>query len=158
MTETSPAGAAAPTESRQRWMGLVARAEPATVASAWAGLAARLPEDFTTVRSAETGLVMVRGRAGGTGRPFNLGEMTVTRCTVQRPGGALGHGYVQGRNKRHAELAAKLDALLQDSAWHDVLLAQVIEPLAEAERERRATLARKAAATKVDFFTMVRGE
>ncbi len=29
------------------------------------------------------GMTLVRGRMGGTGSPFNLGEMTVTRCVVR---------------------------------------------------------------------------
>ena len=68
------------------------------------------------MRGPETGLVMVRGRAGGSGSPFNLGEMTVTRCTVQLGSGTAGHAYIAGRDERQAELAAVADALLQDPA------------------------------------------
>ena len=32
---------------------------------------------------------MVRGRVGGTGAPFNLGEMSVTRCSVRLADGSL---------------------------------------------------------------------
>ena len=100
---------------------------------------------------------MVRGRAGGTGNPFNLGEMTVTRCALRLPGGPVGQAYVQGRDTRHAELAARLDALLQtDEAPR--LLSQVIEPLQALEAARRRERSRKAASSKVEFFTMVRGE
>lgn len=144
------------TAARRRWMGVLARAEPARLERAWRehGGDARLEP----VRPAEIGLVMVRGRAGGTGERFNLGEMTVTRAAVRTPAGAIGHGYVKGRAKRHAELAASFDALLQDDARRGALLAAVVEPLAAAEAERRHALAAKAAATKVDFFTLVRGE
>ena len=46
-------------------------------------LALREPlPDYVALRAPETGLVMVRGRIGGTGAPFNVGEMTVTRCSV----------------------------------------------------------------------------
>jgi alpha-D-ribose 1-methylphosphonate 5-triphosphate synthase subunit PhnG len=144
------------TTARQRWMGVLARADTGRLEALWAehGGDARLEP----VRPAEIGLVMVRGRAGGTGERFNLGEMTVTRAAVRAPDGTVGHGYVKGRAKRHAELAACFDALLQDDARRAALLAAVIEPLAEAEAERRHALAAKAAATKVDFFTMVRGD
>ncbi len=137
-------------------MGVLARADTARLERLWAehGGVVRLEP----VRPAEIGLVMVRGRAGGTGERFNLGEMTVTRAAVRTPDGRVGHGYVKGRAKRHAELAAAFDALLQDEARRDALMAAVIEPLAEAEAERRHALAAKAAATKVDFFTLVRGE
>ena len=84
--------------------------------------------------------------------------MTVTRCTLRLPSGESGIGYVQGRSKRHAELAAIFDALLQDDARRLDLEEQVIRPLEEAQVRRRATRSRKANATKVDFFTLVRGE
>jgi alpha-D-ribose 1-methylphosphonate 5-triphosphate synthase subunit PhnG len=97
---------------------------------------------YTRLRGPEAGLVMVRGRTGGGGAPFNLGEMTV------------GHAYVAGRDDRQAELAAVVDALMQDPDRASGLDAAVIAPLAEAQRERRTTLAEKAAATKVQFFSM----
>ena len=101
---------------------------------------------------------MVQARMGGTGRPFNLGEMTITRCTVRTGQGRAGHAYVPGRRLRHAELAAVFDALLQDGSCRGTLLETLIRPLQEA---RGATsphcLGLKTAATKVDFFTMVRG-
>jgi alpha-D-ribose 1-methylphosphonate 5-triphosphate synthase subunit PhnG len=100
---------------------------------------------------------MVLGRQGGTGAPFNLGEMTVTRCSVRLPCGKDGHAYIQGRSKDHARRAAVLDALLQTDAI-DQVNAQVLAPLAEAESEKRTARASRAAATKVEFFTMVRGE
>ena len=106
------------------------------------------------LRGPETGLVMVRGRAGGDGAPFNLGEMTVTRCTVRVESGAIGHAHAAGRDHAQAEIAAVLDALLQDGAWRERLEALVIAPLEAAQAERRAETARRAAATKVEFFTM----
>jgi len=153
LDQSDDAGA---TAARRRWMGVLARADAARLERLWAehGGDARLEP----VRPPEIGLVMVRSRAGGTGERFNLGEMTVTRATMRTPDGRLGHGYVKGRAKRHAELAASFDALLQDDARREALIAKVIEPLAEAEAQRRHALAAKAAATKVDFFTMVRGD
>ena len=106
------------------------------------------------LRGPEAGLVMVRGRAGGGGAPFNLGEMTVTRCTVRTETGFVGHAYVAGRDERQAELAALADALLQDPAEQSRLLVQMIEPLAAAQQAARVTTAAKAAATRVQFFAM----
>ena len=100
---------------------------------------------------------MVRGRAGGTGAPFNLGEMSVTRCTIQLADGTVGHAWVQGRDKAHATRAAIVDALMQGETADEVR-GRVLVPLAEVAARRAATRRAKAAATKVEFFTMVRGE
>ena len=100
---------------------------------------------------------MVRGRAGGTGAPFNLGEMTVTRCSVKLVCGTVGHGFVQGRRKTCAEASALVDALMQTDRSENAAGA-VLAPLEAEETARREKRARKAAATKVEFFTMVRGE
>ena len=109
---------------------------------------------YRVLRGPEAGLVMVRGRTGGGGAPFNLGEMTVTRCTVRTEAGFVGHAYVAGRNERQAELAALADALLQDPLRQAALLEDVIEPLAAAQQARRDAVAAKAAATRVQFFAM----
>ena len=144
------------TAARQAWMGLLAKAAPADLESAWDALEPK--PAWRWLRKPETGLVMVRGRAGGSGQAFNLGEMTVTRCVLVTEEGVTGHAHVAGRNARHAELAAAFDALLQDETRRadldDSLLAPLTRKRSEAERRR----AEEAAATKVEFFTMVRGE
>jgi alpha-D-ribose 1-methylphosphonate 5-triphosphate synthase subunit PhnG len=140
------------TASRQHWMSVLARAPAKAIESALTQCGSR--PDWTRVRGPETGLVMVRGRAGGSGSPFNLGEMTVTRCTVRLSAGAVGHSYVAGRDQLQAELAAVADALLQDPDTNQILLDTLIRPLAEAQREQRLTRAEKAAATRVEFFSM----
>ena len=109
---------------------------------------------YTVLRGPEGGLVMVRGRIGGGGGPFNLGEMTVTRCTVCVDPGLIGHAYVAGREPRRAELAALVDALMQDPARAETLETFVILPLEQDQAERRAERAGKAAATRVQFFAM----
>jgi len=108
----------------------------------------------TRLRGPETGLVMLRGRAGGDGAAFNLSEMTVTRCSVSLPCGTVGHAYVAGRDHQQAELAALLDAALQDPALRPALMEAVIAPLAAAQADADEAEARKAAATRVQFFTM----
>jgi alpha-D-ribose 1-methylphosphonate 5-triphosphate synthase subunit PhnG len=142
-------------KARQTWLSVLAKSKRSAIEAALAGQA--LPE-VETLRPAEIGMVMVRGRAGGVGQRFNLGEMPVTRSSVRSAAGHVGHGYVQGRDKAHAELAARLDAALQDPVRRGALTASVIEPLAAALAEEKRVIEAKAAATKVDFFTMVRGE
>lgn len=142
--------------SRADWIGVLSRALPADLERMAAPLVADVA--YELLRPAETGLAMVRGRAGGTGSVFNLGEMTLTRCSVRLDHGVVGHGFAQGRSRRQAEYAAVLDALLQDESIRDRLAGQVIAPLQALEAERRELRSRKAAATKVEFFTMVRGE
>ena len=101
---------------------------------------------------------MVRGRMGGSGAPFNTGEATVTRCSVENSDGNIGHGYVLGRDHIHAKIAAEIDAALQDHSAKTELLKTVIEPLQKIRDENLKESRMKTAATKVDFFTVVRGE
>ena len=155
-TSPTPETPAPDDQPRRAALGLLARSEPARLAAL---LAAHLPEPpaVTLLRPAEIGAVMVRGRQGGHGVPFNLGEMTVTRCSLRLGCGAVGHGYAQGRDKAHAQRIALIDAMLQ-TPQGEALRAAVLTPLAAAEAERRAAAAARAAATKVEFFTLVRGE
>ncbi len=137
-------------------MGVLARAEPTALDQLW--LEHGGDATFTPARATQTGLVMVRGRAGGTGQRFNVGEMTVTRAAMTAATGHVGLAYVRGRDKRHAEMAARFDALLQDPQQRPNLLAKVIEPLAAAQARRRQQVETKAATTRVEFFTVARGE
>lgn len=141
-----------PPADRAQALGLLARARPGRLAE----LAPDLPP-HSLLRAPEIGAVMVQGRQGGTGAPFNLGEMTVTRCAVRLGCGTVGHAWVQGRDRDHARRAAVLDALLQTDRAPG-LAASVLAPLAAEEAARRDTAARKAGATRVAFFTLVRGE
>lgn len=141
-------------QDRRRWMGVLAKAAPEEVAAAWSGLPAIPAYDF--LRRPETGLVMVRGRIGGDGVAFNAGEMTVTRCSVRLAGGTIGHAWIAGRRADQAERAAVLDALMQDPARRPAI-GRAIDWLAELQEARRDRGAHEAAATRVDFFTMVRG-
>jgi len=144
------------TARRQGWTGVLAKADPAVLDDHWQGLPER--PRYALLRPAETGLVMVRGRISGSGAPFNLGEMTMTRCAVRLEDGPVGFGHVAGRSRRHAELAALFDAMLQDARWHDALHGALIDRLAAAQAARRHAQQAEIAATRVDFFTLVRGE
>ena len=142
-------------QNRQDWMRILALAEFVDLAAASTHLA---DVEHHFMRPPETGLVMLRGRMGGSGAPFNMGEATVTRCTVRMKDGIQGHAYVMGRNTEHARLAAICDGLLQQEVYHDDLMMKTVKPLAEKQAEARLTKAKKVAATKVDFFTLVRGD
>lgn len=141
--------------TRRDWLGLLATAPPDRLADLARPLTADLAHEL--LRPAEIGAVMTRGRMGGTGAPFNLGEMTVTRCSVRLGDGRVGHAWVQGRARDTARTAALLDALMQGPEAGRVT-QQVLEPLAEVRATARRKRAAQAAATRVDFFTLMRGE
>lgn len=143
-----------PEAPRQAWMGLLAKAPAAQLIALWGD---RPLPDHETLRAPEVGSTMVRGRIGASGSAFNLGEMTITRCSVQLSGGAVGHAYVQGRSKDKARIAALVDALMQTEA-EDEIRAEILSPLTQSQDTTKAARAAKAAATKVDFFTLARGE
>jgi len=144
------------TTARQQWMSVLALASAAELERAWSALPSR--PTYRRVRGPEVGLVMVRARAGGTGTRFNLGEMTVTRCSVELEDGTLGHAYAGGRDRRHAELSAVFDALLQRAPGAGTLQRALIAPLAQGQQARRQAAMARAAASRVEFFTMVRGD
>ena len=110
------------------------------------------------LRQPEIGLVMLRGRTGGTGAPFNLGEATVTRAVVRLDNGIIGFSYILGRDPAKARLAAIVDALWQDEARQALVEAHVLVPIRNRLLAEDAVRASQTAATKVDFFTLVRGE
>jgi alpha-D-ribose 1-methylphosphonate 5-triphosphate synthase subunit PhnG len=145
------------TAARQGWIRVLAKASLAELEAAWAAI----PEkpDYRLLRPTETGLAMVRGRVGGTGQPFNLGEMTMTRAALQiaRSGRTplTGFGHVAGREARRAELVALFDALLQDEERHALLMTAVVAPLAARQAAEKEATAQKVAASKVEFFTLV---
>jgi alpha-D-ribose 1-methylphosphonate 5-triphosphate synthase subunit PhnG len=142
--------------ARRCIMAVLAQARAEDIESALAGLDGGY--GFNTLRPAETGLVMLRGRIGGDGAPFNVGEATVTRAAVQLDSGEVGFSYVLGRDGRKATLAALCDALWQSDAYRDVVEHAIVAPLRTAQAEQRALRQAQTAATRVDFFTLVRGE
>ena len=142
--------------TRQGWLAILARASLPQLEAALPSLQT-LPT-LTHVRPAEVGMVMLRGRVGGTGNPFNVGEASVVRCAVRVGNGPLGVSYALGRDKRRAELAAVCDALLQDPRHHDALQYELVQPLAREQARKRAQTQSDVAQSKVEFFTLVRGE
>lgn len=138
---------------RQEWMQILARAgdDLLQYQSQIDGL------QYEYIRPPEAGMVMVRGRAGGTGQAFNVGEVTVSRCVVRLADGNMGYSYVLGRSLRQAELAAVVDGLLQSESG-DQWFEQIIRPLQQTQQVKRQQREQEVAGSKVNFFTMVRGD
>lgn len=156
MTIPAPALPATPPNGRQRVARLLAHATAQELLAAWGRLADK--PDAKPVRGPETGLVMVRGRIGGGGAPFNLGEATVTRATVLLPSGTAGHANALGTDKAKARLAAIFDALWQEEASQVFVEREILTPVEARLAAEDQQKAEETAATRVDFFTMVRGD
>lgn len=142
--------------SRKAAMAALAAAPEGDLQALWRD--ADMAVQATLLRGPETGLVTLRGRIGGGGAPFNFGEATVTRATVKLASGEIGHAYALGRDREKARISATIDALWQRADMRAAVEDRILAPLrtraAEADARRRA----ETAATRVDFFTMVRGE
>lgn len=151
----SPAQAA-----RRRWLAVLARASLAeleAILGTIEGIIGNQAEP-RLLRQPEIGMAMLRGRMGGTGQAFNFSEMTMTRCTLQLADGRLGCAYMAGRKQDEVRRAALIDALLQDPDHGDRLVALTIDPLAAQQAARARLRVARSAPTKVEFFTLVRGE
>ena len=140
---------------RKAAMAVLAHATADEIAGRLAAISLPAHENL---REAENGLVMVRGRIGGDGAPFNLGEATVSRAAVRLASGEVGFGYTLGRDPEKARMIALCDALVQSLEFADDVETRVIAPLRAAMLAQRSARAAEAAATRVDFYTMVRGE
>ncbi|MBN9930740.1 phosphonate C-P lyase system protein PhnG [Pantoea agglomerans] len=141
---------------RQRWLSVLAHSSGALLETHWQAL--NLQPAFTLIRPAEIGLTRLQARMGATGKRFVMGDATVTRAVVQLSDGTLGYSYLLGRDKAHAERCALLDALLQQPETRQLLEEKIITPLAAWRDEQRQLRAREIASSKVDFFTLVRGD
>ena len=140
---------------RKAVMAVLAHSATADIAGRLGTIA--LP-DHEDLREPENGLVMVRGRVGGDGAPFNLGEATVSRAAVRLSTGEIGFGYTLGRDREKARLIALCDAMVQSEQFADAVEANVIAPLRAALIAKRNRKVTETAATRVDFYTLVRGE
>ena len=147
--------ASAEQERRKAVMAVLAHADAADIAER---LETVLSPTHETLRQAENGLVMVRGRIGGDGAPFNLGEATVSRAAVRLSTGEIGFGYALGRDQQKAEMIALCDATMQSAEFAEIVEAKVVAPLRAAMTAARNRTAAETAATRVDFYTLVRGE
>lgn len=140
---------------RQAVMAVLAHADTAEISGRLETIALPAHENL---REPENGLVMVRGRVGGDGAAFNLGEATVSRAAVRLSTGEVGFGYTLGRDRHKAEMIALCDAMVQSTEFAEIVQAKVVAPLRAAMIEERNRRAAEAAATRVDFYTLVRGE
>ncbi|MBN8953168.1 MULTISPECIES: phosphonate C-P lyase system protein PhnG [unclassified Rhizobium] len=141
---------------RKRVADLLAQTERDELEAAWEALPSK--PVVQPVRGPETGLVMVRGRIGGGGSPFNLGEVTVTRATIRLASNTIGHAHALGTDREKARLSAIFDALWQQPATRDFVEKAVLQPVTQRIADYDRKRAEETAATRVDFFTMVRGE
>lgn len=141
-------------KARQHWLSVLAHSSPQLLLAHWPST---LQPQYQLLRAPETGLTRLQARMGGTGRRFILGDTTVTRAVVQLDNGTCGYSYVIGRDKAHAERCALLDALLQGDSGQ-TLHQQIIAPLAAAREEQQLLRSREVASSRVDFFTLVRGD
>jgi alpha-D-ribose 1-methylphosphonate 5-triphosphate synthase subunit PhnG len=140
---------------RREAMAVLARSDGSEIARR---LETMQPPPFRNLRDPENGLVMVRGRIGGDGAPFNLGEATVSRAAVRLASGEIGFGYTLGRDSEKARMIALCDALVQSDHFAEAVEQAVLAPLRAALLAKRERSAAETAATRVDFYTLVRGE
>jgi len=144
-----------PHSARKHLMDVLARATLAELEDAFATLSTA--PSVSPVRGPETGLIMLRGRIGAGGAPFNLGEATVSRASIRLSTGEIGHGQCLGGDRNKTRMIAIFDALAQRSE-HSALVGGLVATVAERLTNEDRQLAAETAATRVDFFTMVRGD
>ena len=153
------------TRQRQEWISLLGTADPAWLNARKEALGSDLesnglaPDDLEPdyMVPPETGMVMMQARQDGAGPRFNLGEVTVTRC-ILKIGGIMGYAMVMGPDLRHAELAALFDALFQMPEAGPILQKTLIPRMRRMKEERRTREAAEVKTSKVEFFTLKRGE
>lgn len=143
--------------SRKNALGILAAASADILAEQYEALEPTLPAAIP-VRGPEIGAVMVRGKVGGGGAAFNLGEASVTRATVKLASGEIGHSIILGRDERKARIVAHLDALRQIPDWVGQIDSKIVRPALKAMNAEKLRRAEETEATRVDFFTVARGE
>ena len=140
----------------KRAVDLIARATRAEINALWQN--GEGPPSASLLRGPETGLVMVQGRIGGGGAPFNMGEVTVSRCSVRLASGTIGHAQALGTDREKARLGAIAHALWQEGTSRERVEQALLTPVEARLADERQRKSEETAATRVDFFTMVRGE
>nr|WP_321982464.1 phosphonate C-P lyase system protein PhnG [uncultured Cohaesibacter sp.] len=143
-------------KARQERMSVLAHAQTAELIRLWKTL--ELDPGCELLRGPETGLVALRGRIGGGGAPFNFGEATMTRATVRMENGAIGHALMLGRDHGKAKLAAVIDAMASDPEMEEQIEMSILAPLKKLATDKDKGRAAQTQATRVNFFTMVRGD
>ncbi|RVK89399.1 phosphonate C-P lyase system protein PhnG [Sinorhizobium meliloti] len=139
---------------RDTWLSVLATASPTLLSNCWEALPVK--PDFTWIREPQFETVMLRARADGEGGCFNLGEMTVTRCSVQLEDRTVGIGCIGGRDKRHAAIAAVVDAMMLDGSWLESA-RNIVLSAQEADRISQSEVATKVRETEVSFSMSIAG-
>lgn len=143
-------------EQRAYWMSVLSRSRAEALLSFWQPI--NIVADYQILRPTEIGLIQLQGRMESTGQRFMVGDMTVTRAALQIKDGICGYSYILGRDKTHAERCALIDALLQTQSAFNQLWKNVVSPLAKQQQAEHDRQRREVAASRVNFFTLVRGE
>ncbi|RWR02256.1 phosphonate C-P lyase [[Pantoea] beijingensis] len=143
-------------KARQHWLSVLAHSAADRLEYYWNAL--NLQPGYDVLRAPETGLTRLQARMGATGKRFIVGDVTVTRAVVRLTDGTCGYSYITGRDKLHAERCAVIDALLQQRENGALLHDNLITPLAAERAEQQQQRAREVASSRVDFFTLVRGD
>ena len=140
-------------EARRDWLATLVRVPASEV------IAASNEFDFSVVilKGPEVGLLMINGRIHSTGRPFHLGEVSLTKCVLKDDQGLLGYGHIIGRNKQQAKAIALFDLALQRNDSAEAALVR-LNAWKEDVAEIDAMESEAVEETRVDFLTMVRGE
>lgn len=142
--------------ARKRRLSVLAKAPANALLAHWK--ATGLDPSVELLRGPEIGLIALQGRIGGSGQPFHAGEVSATRVTVRVGSGHVGHAMIAGRDARKAQLVAVIDALALDPGHANAIETGIVAPLEALALASDANMRTETAATKVNFFTMVRGE
>ena len=170
-----------PVKKRQQLLSVLSKSSFDDINRFWQSLS--IVPSYSLLKAPEVGMTMVRAKTGGTGQAFNMGEMTVTRtvirldvseghlkessseekgveekCVEEKRTDIIGFGYTAGRDTKKSELIAVVDAYFQLPEYTDLIEEKILQPLLDKQRHQEESEAKKVDATKVNFFTMVRGE
>lgn len=139
--------------NRQQYLSLISLFNEATLKAILADVTV---PDYQFLKPPTIGSLMLRGKTESVGKQFNLGEATMTQCVLRLTDShTVGYGYVLGRNKEKATLCASIDAMMQENP--QALLPKLTEAQNTLMAERQASQ-QDVQKTKVNFFTLVRGE
>lgn len=134
---------------RAEWMSVLACAATEELERHWSAF--RYRPAFEWLKKPEYGAVLMQGKICGSGREYSLGQLTITRCSVQLADGRIGVAYTHGRAERHAFIAAMFDALLQNHDGAGVSASHVLAELRATRDERNRQQNAETRQTRVDF-------
>jgi len=143
-------------KQRQEWIALLAKADPFLLKKAEKQLGKGI--EYAYITKPETGMIMVRARADNKKSGFCLGEISVTKCILKIEKKIMGYAMVMGSDHDHAKNAALFDGLLQIPEYSSKLMQTLIPELKKISRNEKKKQAKQNQDTKVEFFTMKRGE